>query len=313
MSSSTPDSDSAEPILEPDHFAEAAAEAESDAILEPDDFAESATRAERPDWLMGAAEGAAPKVEEATELPGPGTAAPRLRDKDERPRLKLVDKADELGADEAEETAEDFGPPRPEAWKGAASSVPRLRQKPAAKASGPESDSFAGFAQDGIAAKPASKESQGAKNGYAEPAPVPEEPAPLAPLGGETAMWVVWLDHLRFLRHPAVLILAGVVAAGLFIASLLAPKVQEGESVGRIRQQPEAFEGRSVTVGGIAGESYALGPNTAFNLYQGRDTIVVYSQLLRPRLNEKVRVTGTISVGYLDGVPRVTLLDDAKR
>jgi alanine racemase len=47
-----------------------------------------------------------------------------------------------------------------------------------------------------------------------------------------------------------------------------------------------------------------------YNLRQGRDTIVVYSRTRRPALHEHVKATGTVSIGYLDGVPRVALLEE---
>jgi len=283
-------------------------ESEDERILESDDLGDA--RSERPDWLMGAAEGAVLKP--AKGSPEPGSVQPlRLRDKEareERPQLRLVE---ESAVNGPEAPAENTSPSPPEAWKAASSSVPKLRQKPAVQAPEPETDSFTGFTQDGIGASKAASKDPSAEPRSAEAAAPAEPPAPV-PLGGETPLWLIWLDHLRFLRHPVALVIGALVITGLVVAHLLAPKVQEGESVARIRQQPEAYEGRSVTVGGVAGESYAVGPNTAFNLYQGRDTIVVYSPLLRPRIHEKVRVTGTISVGYLDGVPRITLLDDAK-
>jgi hypothetical protein len=52
-----------------------------------------------------------------------------------------------------------------------------------------------------------------------------------------------------------------------------------------------------------------MGASYVFNLRQGRDTIVVYSRTRRPRLHETVRATGIVSIGYLDGAPRVALFE----
>ena len=82
------------------------------------------------------------------------------------------------------------------------------------------------------------------------------------------------------------------------------------ESLSRIRQHPEAFDGRQVSLRGKAGETFLIGGNYVFQLRQGRDTIVVYSRTRRPSMHESVLATGTISIGYLDGVPRLALIED---
>ena len=77
-----------------------------------------------------------------------------------------------------------------------------------------------------------------------------------------------------------------------------------------IRQHPEAYDGRVVKVQGRAGETFSVGGNYVFDLRQGRDTIVVSSRTRRPSLHERVEATGMVSIGYLDGAPRLALFEE---
>ena len=53
-----------------------------------------------------------------------------------------------------------------------------------------------------------------------------------------------------------------------------------------------------------------MGASYAYWLHQGRDTIVVFTRLHTPIPREKVKVTGSVSMGYLDGVPRLSLFEE---
>jgi hypothetical protein len=198
----------------------------------------------------------------------------------------------------------------PVPWKAAASSVPRLRQQPVSQEPAPAEGSFQGFAQDEIPARGSAMIGEPAGR-LVEAAPDDELGVRSGALALEPPVWEVWLERLRAL--PAPLVLGGCAAlllAGV-LAFVLRPAEQGGVSLSRIRQHPEAFDGRQVVVRGEAGETFSIGGSYVFNLRQGRDTIVVYSRTRRPSLRENVRATGTVSVGYLDGVPRVALFEES--
>jgi hypothetical protein len=236
-------------------------------------------RPSQPDWLAGSDEGTQRKAE-----------APR---------------PDEARA--GDETATGG----PVAWKAAASSVPRLRQEPAAREplDPAAPDAFPGFAQDAIAEKSGARVAAGEPEPTDEPLDAPAGEGAM-PLAADSPFWVDWLDRLRSLPRAVVLGVGAVLVVGTAALHFLHPGESRGVALAQIRQQPEAFEGRSVRVSGRAGEAFAVGANHVFDLYQDRDTIVVYSRSRPPRLNEKVEVDGIVSVGYLDGVPRVAVLED---
>lgn len=194
--------------------------------------------------------------------------------------------------------APESAPDRPAPWKAAASSVPRLRQQPAQLPEPVSSEAeFQGFTQDAISAADYADES-GAEAG------------PRSPLSAELPLWEAWLERARALPRPVVI---GTAAAVLVVAALFAfllPHGPASTSLARIRQHPEAYDGRVIKVEGRAGETFSVGGNFVFDLRQGRDTIVVYSRTRRPSLHERVTATGTVSIGYLDGAPRLALFEE---
>jgi hypothetical protein len=193
-------------------------------------------------------------------------------------------------------------PGQPVAWKGAASSVPKLREKPVEAPEGAPSGAFQGFAQDAIATRGPARE---------RPADGPAgETVARTPLSVEPPVWELWIDRLRMIPRPVVFGAIAVLALVTGIVWFLIPRDPAAVSLARLRQQPEAYDGRVVHVEGRAGESFLVGGSTVFHLRQGRDTIVVYSRNLRPHMHERVRASGTVSVGYLDGTPRVALFEE---
>lgn len=197
----------------------------------------------------------------------------------------------------------------PTPWKGAASSVPRLRQQPAPMPQAISDESFQGFAQDAIEARgSAAKAERMAAGADADDDPVP----PRRPLAQEPPVWEVWLDRARALPLPMVLGVLGVIVLTVVLVSVFSPRDQSSVSLSRIRQHPEAFDGQRVEVSGKAGEGFMVGGSYVYNLRQGRDTIVVYSRNRRPALHERVQATGTVSIGYLDGEPRVALFEEPR-
>lgn len=196
----------------------------------------------------------------------------------------------------------------PVPWKAAASSVPRLRQQPVPQEPATTEGSFQGFAQDAMPGRGSAK--VGEPTGRLVEAAPDDEAGPRAgPLAVEPPVWEVWLEHARSLPAPLVLGGSAVLLLAVVLVFTLRPGEQASVSLSRIRQHPEVFDGRQVAVRGKAGEAFSIGGSYVFNLRQGGDTIVVYSRTRRPSLHEDVRATGTVSVGYLDGVPRVALFE----
>ena len=194
------------------------------------------------------------------------------------------------------------------AWKAAASSVPRLRQKPVSETQTVAPQAFPGFAQD---ERPVWESSPIGQQGAREADALPGDTLPVtaSPLAVEPPFWEIWLDRARALPLPLVLGAGVVLLVGVVAVRLLLPHDEAAVSLARIRQQPEAFDGRLVRVQGKAGEAFSIAGSYVFNLRQGRDTIVVYSRT-RPRApNQNVRATGTVLVGYLDGMPRIALFE----
>jgi hypothetical protein len=80
--------------------------------------------------------------------------------------------------------------------------------------------------------------------------------------------------------------------------------------VREIRRHAEQWEGRAVHVSGRVGEVFSIGQGVVYQLHQGRDTIVVFSRSRVPEPRQRVSVQGTVSTGYLDGAPRVAILEN---
>jgi len=222
---------------------------------------------------------------------------------DEKPSapvpLRPLSSADEIAA--APPVPPRQTPPAPPApatpWKAAASSIPKLRQQPAALPEAAAGE-FPGFAQDAPAA---SGEEWAGDEGA--------EPGSPTPLSAELPLWEAWLERARALPRPVVI---GVGAGVLLLAIVFTfiPRGMGSIPLARIRQHPEAFDGRVVKVQGRAGETFTVGGSFVFDLRQGRDTIVVYSRTRHPSLHERVEATGTVSIGYLDGAPRLALFEE---
>jgi len=80
-------------------------------------------------------------------------------------------------------------------------------------------------------------------------------------------------------------------------------------SIRRIHARPADYEGRVVRVRGAVGQVFPVGDSYAYYLLQGRDTIVVYTHGARPKPSDGAEVTGSITVGYLDGAVRTALFE----
>lgn len=221
------------------------------------------------------------------------------------PAVPVTSPADEIAPRPVEAPA-DKSQTTPVPWKAAASSVPKLRQQPVAPGPEPEG-SFQGFAQDELTARgPAMSGPRSDVEEDADPV------VPLRPLSVTPPAWEVWLERVRSVPAPLVLGVIAVLTLAAIVPFVFRPGEKGTVSLARIRQNPEAFDGRQVAVSGRAGETFQIGGNYVFNLRQGRDTIVVYSRTRRPALHERVYATGMLSIGYMDGSPRLALIEDSQ-
>ena len=195
-------------------------------------------------------------------------------------------------------------PGQPAAWKAKASSVPRLREKPVEAPESATAGTFQGFAQDTIATRAPGAE---ARDRSADASA--GDTIARTPLSVEPPVWELWIDRLRLIPRPMIFGAIAVLAVTTGIVWMLIPRDPAAVSLARLRQQPEAYDGRIVHVQGRAGETFLVGGSYVFNLRQGRDTIVVYSRTINPRMHERIKASGTVSIGYLDGAPRVALFE----
>jgi hypothetical protein len=254
---------------------------------------------ERPDWLVGAEEGAQSEAER--DVPAPV--------------LRLVRPA---GASDSPAA----GKPKPEAWKAAASSVPRLRHvekedddQPivthrAPHAARPEPEPV----RPDLRLHIAGDDEERMDDLTADPLdPAPARTARAAPVRHvpvfEEPWWAVALDTVRTSRPIQ---LGGLAAVLAFAAYVMWPRSEPTVSIGTIREHPERFSGATVRVQGKVGDIYDVGGAHAYYLVQGRDTIVVFTRVGSPLRNERVRVSGSVSMGYLDGVARPALFEIAQ-
>jgi len=122
--------------------------------------------------------------------------------------------------------------------------------------------------------------------------------------------WRSWMIRLRRDRRVQ-LALGGAVLLALGIWSFW-PRPYEGVSIGRIRREPLRFDGRVVAVSGRVGETFPVGGGYAFYLHQGRDTIVVFTRSRVPTFRQRVQIVGSVSTGFLEGVPHAAIFEAAK-
>jgi hypothetical protein len=192
-------------------------------------------------------------------------------------------------------------PERPSSWAGAASSVPKLSLVPSQEARAvpslvPEDEEEPGRSVDLVSPLPGLDD--------AKLAQAPEPPS-FRPL--EEPWYLVWSEAIHTDRRVqgGLLLVIALVAGVMFFPR----HGGRGASLHSILHEPARFEGQAVVVRGEALESFDVGQGFAFDLRQGRDTVVVFSPTRRPNLHQHVEVAGTVSTGYLDGAPRVAIFE----
>jgi len=267
-----------------------------------------------PDWLVGPAAGldaALDPHDDTTEealpetlpqpvlrRPGVPASTPALLTSDESEAVETQSEK----AVEAAVVAAPVQPCRaapPGIWAPVASSVPVLRLVLPAELESVEEEPFV---------RPAAHP-RGLPGRDEDLSRVAAAPLPLAAL--QEPWWVIALDSLRTSR--SVQIGAAVTLAVLvLLVCWLWPRGVGTTSLSELRRYPSRFDGRSVIVRGRVGDDvFAVGAGWAFYLVQGRDTIVTFARSEAPKPHDVVTVKGQVSTGFLDGVPRQALFEDA--
>lgn len=114
-----------------------------------------------------------------------------------------------------------------------------------------------------------------------------------------------------WLANPRLWITVACVAALATIAAFAWPREKPGMSIAAIRKNATALDGRLVTVNGVVGDVFPVGGSWVYYLHQGRDTLVVFSRANVPTSKERRTVSGTVSTGFLEGVARPALFEQA--
>jgi hypothetical protein len=267
----------------------------------------------RPDWLVGADEGAAADYQRVDN---------RLPPKQDPPKLSLHQgPAPPAGArpaapaapaqptPPASGTQPPAAPQKPVAWAAAGNSIPRLRvdstlsesvpvairtppsEPPPALETGLPGADDDGFPDDAAGAAPARTTRR--------PVVVLHEP-----------WWIVALEALRSTRRVQIIVAVALVAAITLI--FLRPKGEPGVSIVAIHHHPERYDGQTVRLKGMVGEVFMVGGSYAYYLHQGRDTMVVFTRTHVPLSRQRVTVVGSVSAGFLDGVSRQVLFEAAR-
>jgi hypothetical protein len=266
----------------------------------------------RPDWLVGAEEGAQSELTRNIE-PGQPVDLKRPMAPDEPNRVGLP-----LASRPAESPPPEPEPTGPIAWRAAASSVPQLRlvSPHAQPSSQPE------LSRRVAPEELEEPEPEEPAEYMAAPLAIEDEIAPMRPgttgaprtaapirksLVLDEPWWLIAFERLATDRKLQ-LILGGSLAVVIALV-VFWPHSSTSISLANLRHHPDRYQGQSVQVEGRVGDVFSVGGAYAFNLHQGRDTLVVYTRSRMPVTRQKVKVTGSLSMGYLDGVPRLALFE----
>ena len=124
------------------------------------------------------------------------------------------------------------------------------------------------------------------------------------------AVALPWWMRLGDLLRTSRRLQLGALAAGLALLLVAAwPRGEHTLSLGTLRTHAAQYDGQLVRVSGRVGEVFQVGAGYAFYLHQGHDTLVVFSRTREPQTDQHLVLNGTVSTGYLDGMPRTALFE----
>ena len=191
-------------------------------------------------------------------------------------------------------------PAKPQAWAAKGSSVPKLAVVSAA----PRAAETPADADEFETVGPAGPEPGATLIGASEASPVRRSLRPL-----EEPWWMVLGERLATERTLQLMI--GGAVAVIVAAFVFWPHEGRSVSVRNIKKHPEVYEGETVRVHGQVEEVFPIGNGWVYDLRQGRDTITVFTRGAMPERNHGVNVVGQVSTGYLDGRPRIAILENS--
>jgi hypothetical protein len=124
---------------------------------------------------------------------------------------------------------------------------------------------------------------------------------------GSVVLGRVW----PWIRGHVPLLASGL--AGLVVLALVVTMIPREKNVSipvrEVLRQATELDGHEVRLRGVIGQTFPVGEGHTFYLHDGRDTIVVFTRVRTPVEKEKVRLVGTVSTGFLDGVPRPAIFE----
>jgi hypothetical protein len=268
----------------------------------------------RPEWLVSSDQGAEDERRAAAERHDADQGLRLTTSQDlstavpiERPKLP---ERPEGGAKQSEDHSKG-----PKTWAAAASSVPKMKVvasassgtsamvrptvDPRARSAAPDFDEKPRVLR---AVPPSDLDDESEADGGFPDATGPHAPVAAPPRHLDEPLWVIALDALRSNRKVQLLVALLIVLP--LVAWILWPRNEPGVSIHALRREPARWDGQMVRLNGRVGEVFHVGAGWAYNLHQGRDTIVVFTRGARPRTRDKISVAGSVSTGYLDGQPR---------
>ncbi len=211
------------------------------------------------------------------------------------------DEGEEAEPKATETSAQRTAPSPPAVWAAAASSLPVPKL---ALPSEPEKVEEDDEDEDAARRMPADNLPGGKEDRQV----VAATPA-LAPL--REPWWLIALDALRSDLRVQIGAAVGIICLAV-VGYLTWPQGVDATPLSRIRRHPAEYDGRTVVVRGRVGDDvFTVGSGWAFFLTQGRDTIVAFTRTQAPRPHESVTVKGQVSTGFLDGMARQALFEDA--
>lgn len=303
-----------------------------------DDPRPAAEQPERADWLVGADEGLEAEMQRRAAAAGIAPPAPKLfkPGQGEVIEFESAAPAPSIPPPSLSRPAGEAAPSAPAAaprkvfgrvnddssagdlqpglspmmsWEAGANSVPTLHRERPSRAAAPPTSSRE-FPMDD-----AEERRQQTEERRAEIAAAAEhlqrghtvvQPQAFEIAAPKVAWWMQALHILKSDRRLQIALAAVVIAVAVYAAW---PRGGGMASVAELKRDAARYDGRDVMVRGKVGEVFPVGGGFAYNLHQGRDTIVVFTRARTPRSRETVTVSGTISTGFLDGLPRLALFE----
>lgn len=285
--------------------------------LEPADKPTPPRESSSADWLVGPEEGLAAEMSRHAAESGeyqrptllrpaaPGDAPPQRVQQPTPLSQPARPPIGRVGADDVK--ASDIVQGMGMSWEPGTRSVPSVRRDAPAPAPSPSREFPMDDAEDRARAR---ADAMAAEAEEAAAAARPHEVVTPDQFAVEVGPMPWWMQGPWVLRNDRrIQALVGVVLLALLTLALW-PRGERPMSLGYLRHHPEKFDGVGVLVRGRVGQVFRVGGGYAFNLLDARDTLVVFTRSRTPVERQRVTLRGTLSTGYLDGLPTLALFEN---